>query len=191
MSPMFRFVGFEGIPASQFDDEFRVFLELVKRENVKSYLEVGVFEGITFHTIVSLLPGGGPFVGIDLPVDNPESVKVAKRVSDDLLKRQGKTSKLIFGDSKSPEVINQVRALAPYDLVFIDGDHTYDGAYADWLNYGPMGKMVAFHDVNSEHWSQGCAKVWKDIKDNYRHIEIIGVDQGMGIGVLWRDELTK
>ena len=33
-----------------------------------------------------------------------------------------------------------------FDLVIIDGDHAYDSVQADWGHYGPMGKIVMFHD---------------------------------------------
>ena len=44
-----------------------------------------------------------------------------------------------------------MRQHGPYDLVFIDGDHSPAGVRADWQNYGPMARLVAFHDIDAEH----------------------------------------
>ncbi|WP_019616970.1 class I SAM-dependent methyltransferase [Psychromonas ossibalaenae] len=61
----------------------------------------------------------------------------------------------------SYEVVNKVRLLAGgnIDLLFIDGDHTYDGVKADWDSYSPMlqkGSVVVFHDIG---WAEGVRKV--------------------------------
>lgn len=41
---------------------------------------------------------------------------------------------------------------APVELVFIDGDHSYDGLAADWTSWSPLvasGGLVALHDSRS------------------------------------------
>jgi predicted O-methyltransferase YrrM len=42
-----------------------------------------------------------------------------------------------------------VRAAAPFDFVFIDGDHTYEGLHGDWSAWSPLiapSGIVALHD---------------------------------------------
>ena len=60
----------------------------------------------------------------------------------------------------STEVIDEVRALTDrIDLLFIDGDHSYEGVRADWEAYGSMlgpGSVVAFHDIR---WAEGVRRV--------------------------------
>lgn len=80
----------------------------------------------------------------------------------------------------------------PVDFLFIDGDHTYDGVRADFEMYSPFvsdGGIVAFHDIADHPPDAGCevSRYWKEIKQQYRHKEIIeDPRQGWaGLGVLY------
>jgi hypothetical protein len=45
------------------------------------------------------------------------------------------------------------------DLLFVDGDHSYDGVIADWRCFGPAlarSAVVAFHDIE---WAEGVQRV--------------------------------
>lgn len=56
----------------------------------------------------------------------------------------------IHGDSRDASVIG--RMLCPFDILFIDGDHTYEGVKADLANYAPLvksGGRIILHDVCS------------------------------------------
>jgi len=63
----------------------------------------------------------------------------------------------------STEVIDEVRAHATIlDVLFIDGDHSYEGVKADWDNYKGMlkvGSVVVFHDYG---WADGVRRVVHD-----------------------------
>jgi len=60
----------------------------------------------------------------------------------------------IIGSSAEQRVINLARHIASkqlYDVLFIDGDHSYDGVKNDTIHYTPMvrsGGYVIFHDTN-------------------------------------------
>lgn len=47
-----------------------------------------------------------------------------------------------------------VRSLLPetLDLLFIDGDHTFEAVFADLLNYAPQAERVLLHDTEAAEW---------------------------------------
>lgn len=99
----------------------------------------------------------------------------------------GFDAQVLLADSRSDVAKQWAWQWAPYDAVFIDGDHSYDGALRDWLSYGqPMGRLVAFHDIAAKEL--GISRLWSEIKaDGFRTDESIHSD--MGIGVVFNDAL--
>ncbi len=53
----------------------------------------------------------------------------------------------------------------PVDVLFIDGDHTYDGCLADWRMYSPLvrpGGLILLHDIRCAG-EEAVARVWEDV----------------------------
>jgi predicted O-methyltransferase YrrM len=78
------------------------------------------------------------------------------------------------------------------DLLFIDGDHTYEGVKSDFEMYSPLardGAVIAFHDILEHPPKLGVEvdRYWNEIKAGYRHVEIVSARRPWGgIGVLWK-----
>lgn len=177
------------------------FLNILKRENVRSFLEIGSKFGGSLWRVGNALPKGSKIVSVDLPFgDNSfkESVEPLNRCIAEL-NRRGYDARVFFGDSTDPAIIEKVRALAPFDCCFIDANHTLPYVTKDWQNYGPMARLVAFHDIG---WlkrppeQQGkklpidVPQLWGELKKKFRSEEIKLDKRDNGIGVLWPAQTT-
>jgi len=177
----------------QHEGELKQFIELLQREQVTRYLEIGSKFGGSLWAVANGLPAGSRVVSVDLPHGDgsfKDSEPCLKECVVELQKR-GYDAHLILGDSTDQRTVATVRDLEPFDAVFIDGDHYEKNIRKDWKNYGPMGRLVAFHDINwqKSHLSGKkkieVPKVWNDIKRSYRYEEIKLCKANNGIGVLW------
>ena len=173
-------------------DEFAEYLRLLTRAQVKSYLEIGSYHGASLLAVSQILPPGARIVAVDKAESRKNQVLV-NGVAD-LLTVRGFDVHLFWGDSSNHDIIAKVNRLAPFDAVFIDGDHSLRGVTSDWENYGPMGKIIAFHDISWSRdpgWPKGQIEVpelWEKLKEEYSHKEIrmCPTKRNNGIGVLWR-----
>lgn len=127
--------------AIQKHEELAGFLALIADlEPLKIIVEVGAFRGGTLWAWQQL---GARVIGVDLP---PAGYPDGPNVND-----EGMT--VILGDSHAQTTVDQlVQELAgePIDVLFIDGDHTYEGVKADYELYSPLvrpGGVVGFHDI--------------------------------------------
>ena len=188
--------------ALQHPAELDRFVELVRSEGVRSYLEIGCKFGGTFSQVTRAMPPGSQAVAVDLPAgskDWPMS-RIALKGCVEQLAKNGYDTHLIWGDSTDAETIRQVAWLAPFDLVLIDGGHTIPVVSSDWLHYGPMARIVAFHDIawrRPPDWSGGyqidVPAFWQSIKPGYQHQEIRldPTGQDNGFGILWREHAEQ
>lgn len=183
---------FSGEQAVQEKEEFESFLGFVSEKNIKSYLEIGVARGDTFHEIVGEIPVGATAVAIDYPEKSwglTQSQMMLKAAIKDL-KKTGYDVRVIWGDSRYKGVIENASKDGPFDLIFIDGDHTYEGVKADFENYSPMGKLIAFHDIANDMKRNSKGELievpvfWNELKQEYKHWEFIVKGSNMGIGII-------
>jgi predicted O-methyltransferase YrrM len=180
----------------QDEAELTAFTDLIRQEGCRSYLEVGAKFGGTLERVASVMPPESRIVAVDLPGGTrawKESEASLKSVMEKL-QAQGHDARIIWGDSTSHEVVKQVAALAPFDAILIDANHTRKYVEKDWANYGPMGDIIAFHDISwrrEPEWKGiriDVPEFWNEIKDNYLHQEFkfCPTRKNNGIGVLWR-----
>jgi predicted O-methyltransferase YrrM len=172
---------------AQYPAELDAFVEFVKEQNVRSYLEIGSLYGGTLWHVARAMPVGSVVVSVDRPKAKYESAAHLMQCVKDL-RAEGYDAHSIIGDSTDRHVIKDARKRAPYDLCLIDANHQEPYVRADWANYGPMAKIVAFHDISwTKNTKLQVAKVWNEIKTKYRHQEIkLSPTPDNGFGILWR-----
>jgi hypothetical protein len=185
--------------AAQDPDEIAAFGALLAGEGVTSYLEVGSKFGGSLWRVANALPIGSRIVSVDMPGGTKAWTESRRSLTAcvEELNRRGYDARVIWGSSFDAAIIDQVRALGPYDAALIDADHRLPGVTQDWNNYGPMARIVAFHDLawkRATDWVGTRIDVpefWASIKDDFeRTQEIILCPTGKnnGIGVLWRED---
>ena len=69
----------------------------------------------------------------------------------------------------SSQYLKKLNEFSPYDLIFIDGDHSYEGVKQDFLLFKPLLKksgVIALHDIkNGTVQNQNNCFVWKFIQE--------------------------
>jgi cephalosporin hydroxylase len=185
----------------QFTREIEEFVQLMKDNNIKSYLEIGSMYGGSLWLVSRIMPKGSRIVSVDLPA--PGKIQATQSLQDCIqhLRRDGFDVHLIVGDSTDQKIVNKAQALGPFDAGLIDANHTLAYVTKDWENYGPMCNMVAFHDINYRRTNEEMANLmrthpgvnaidvppfWDKLKTGYRHVEIKHDKRDNGLGILWR-----
>ncbi len=138
-------------------------------KGVASILEVGSSFGHSLRMMAHASQPGARIRSVDLGFDYfQEGKQAVRRYSVEALRSligdlstAGYDTDVFIGDSHSPEAVAWAAQWAPYDFIFIDGDHDYEGVRADWLNYGPLGRTVAFHDIDV---MAAVSKFWMELK---------------------------
>lgn len=103
-------------------------------------------------------------------------------------------------DAKTLQAVEQCLAGQPIDFLFIDGDHSYEGAQQDFETYGALvapDGIIAIHDINEDGADDdpeaGVGRFWKDVIRGHDTLSIVARRPGkrvpLGIGVVFKTEL--
>jgi hypothetical protein len=136
----------------------------IDQMGIVSYLEIGVAGGALMHFFyycMELVPFG---------IDIASPVMVDKNW-------------VHIGNSHDDETLEWAEDEGPYDMIFIDADHSYEAVNKDWQMYNHLAKkMVVLHDIAHETLP-GPRSVWNNIK--LPKLEIIRPGASLGIGVVF------
>ncbi len=164
---------------------------LVEGVKPKVIVEIGLDVGGTFGTWHHLVGNQCQIIGLDIKIP-------------DQFKTPTPNHFMLEGDSHSETTLGSLKKMmsAPIDVLFIDGDHSFNGVKMDFDMYSHLvrkGGIVAFHDINPDKHelfgqttnadSGKVYKFWEQIKGQFRSEEFIeksGQD-GYGIGVVFID----
>ncbi|KXK03029.1 MAG: hypothetical protein NBKEAIPA_02152 [Nitrospirae bacterium] len=126
---------------------------LVRRMKPRKVIEIGRYKGGSTVTIAAAMAGQGEFWSIDIGEKEARlHQRAAARTFDDEIRdicnRFGLRVTLLVGDSRAIQV-----ETGEVDLVFIDGDHSYEGVRNDFERFGTrvrVGGAVLFDDACDE-----------------------------------------
>lgn len=156
----------------QHPDEFASLLLFLKEKNIKSFLNIGTFNGVTFNIMSDYL---NKFNKVECITLDPHDHKPEKNIN------------YSYVTTTSDSYRDQT-----FDLVFIDGHHGYQYVKNDYSNVGINAKYCVFHDIdddfvrNDPNNEGGVPRFWNEIKQSKNYIEFVSEKQikVMGIGIL-------
>lgn len=139
----------------QFPTEFADFLCFLARAAPKNGVEIGVWRGASSYLMCAVLQRISPEYAHTM-IDIVDGIYGFDEFSAFLnLKKAIPSTSTNFRGQK-------------FDFVFIDADHSYDGATTDYLNLGRYAqKIVAFHDIHGheyDHLNGGTVRAWREFK---------------------------
>jgi hypothetical protein len=147
--------------------------------------------GGTSLFLAGITPSVRQFVGIDVRMHNAGVVAALAPPTVDVTH--------IEGSSRETRVRNDlITALDGnlLDLLFIDGDHEYEGVRSDFVQYRDLvapGGLIVFHDIVQDHgldfWSGGVPRLWREIREHFPYWEFVDDpnQDAFGIGAIEHD----
>ena len=181
-SPIYTENGMIQVPG-----EFANFCLYLLDKNIHTAIEIGVFRGRSSYFMCAILYRSCPdlvYNMVDI-ADYLDGFEEFQKVLPCLKKCIPNTS----DDYKGKQ----------FDLVFIDADHSYEGAMRDFLNVGQYaGKLVCFHDIYAHEYDSqdgGTVRMWNEICSMTPNLPKLIFSQfpnrWMGIGVVLNTSADK
>jgi cephalosporin hydroxylase len=154
-----------GLLIWQYPNQFSKYLALLSEQKIQSYLEIGCRWGGTFVLTNEYLKKFND-ISNSVAVDIIDSPVLHYCISKN-------ETQFIKNDSQSEEFINYINNNY-FDLIFIDGDHSYHGVKNDYEISKNSGTIFVFHDIISNA-CPGVVQFWNELKtkekDTYNFFE--------------------
>lgn len=144
-----------GLKIWQYPNQFSKYLNLLNtfKENINSYLEIGCRNGGTFALTCEYLSPLSNAVAVDI-IDATETIKAYTEETE-----WAHYKKI---DSHSEEFYSFMDDNF-FDLILIDGDHSYEGVKQDAEATRIQSNIQVYHDIHSDA-CPGVKKYWEEIK---------------------------
>lgn len=179
-------------------------VEILRELKPAAICEIGAAGGGTTFLLAHASPADAVIITVDLVFT--ETRKAALRQ----FALPGQRILCLQKDSHQPEAVRAVReclAGRDLDVLYLDGDHSYDGIKADFELFSPLvrpGGIIVFHDIVPDFKSRygietasrvgGVPQFWAEIRATHATVEEIVEDSaqdGFGIGILEWNGVTR
>lgn len=174
--------------------EIEPFAQWLYARKPRNVIEIGTLHGGTatlWHAlcsgaVVSIDLPEGRFGGADHQLNLRRCIERTRR-----LERSLPRFRAVIGDSHREETYELTRLALlgeRADMLFIDGDHTYEGVKQDFETYRQLvthDGIVVFHDIltTDVHTAAGCEvdRLWKELRGRKVVFSINGPWGGIGV----------
>jgi predicted O-methyltransferase YrrM len=116
-------------------------------------VEIGAWHGVTTAQLKGAMPEGAKLFAVDPYFPGRLGFSFQKIISASEVRRSAGLATVRFVRCTGVEAASLFAGQRfGIDLVFVDGDHSYDGVSADWHSWSPLirpGGFVALHDSRS------------------------------------------
>lgn len=165
---------------------------------IRNLLEIGTCGGGSFFCFCRLAEPDGIVISVDLPGGffGGGAAKWRIRLFECFARNKQKLHLLRLNSHDNGTLKRTTSLLSgqQLDLLFIDGDHTFEGVKQDFEMYSPLvkpGGYVGFHDTLNDSPEGtnvfgvkiGVGRYWRGIRDQYRHWDFEQSER-IGIGVI-------
>ena len=133
--------------------ELNELCKFITENNIKSWLEIGIAHGELLR-----------FMGKEMNLN-----AMGITLNEHTHAHTGLT--VMYGSSRDNTIIQAVKDYVnengKYGMIFVDGDHSYDGVKADYNNYKDLCTYMGFHDACGWRDCQGVPAFLNEIKAQY------------------------
>ena len=183
------------IGALQKPFELSQFLNLISGTNLRTIIEIGTAKGGVFYALCQSAVSTAKIISIDMPGGDFGGGYTEEDMERyNTFGKEKQELSFILQDSHHSDTKKELERILnkdQVDLLFIDGDHTYNGVKKDFEMYGPLvkeGGLIAFHDICFHPHFPDCQvdRFWKELKSQHETWEYIDPQDNTwgGIGVL-------
>ncbi len=151
----------QGLYCAQYPNQLNKYLIFLAKYKIETYLEIGLERGGTFITTLEYLSRINSPVKFALGIDIIE-----KPVLFNEYFKINKNAYYLKLSSQSAEFREILEAKPAFDLVLIDGDHSYQACMKDFETVKEFTSIIVFHDIVCSYYCPQVARVWQEIKEN-------------------------
>jgi len=145
--------------------------------NRRRLAEIGVWEGGTTKMLRQVMAPDGVLFAIDPFPRGRAGLSYQRPIAHGEVRRI-RNGRVVWLRTTGTQAASDPRvAAAPFDFIFIDSDHTFEGLQADWEAWAPhASEIIALHDVigNPEQGSVRFARERIFTDPDFAVLETVG-----------------